>query len=343
MTSFLKSGRSRPVAVWLFVVAAMVFGMVILGGSTRLTGSGLSITQWKPISGTIPPLSPAAWMAEFHNYQQIPQYKLLNQGMSLDGFKSIYWWEWSHRLLGRIIGLAFAAPFAVFLIRKTLPPRLIWRCAVLFVLGGLQGVVGIWMVFSGLSNRTEVAPERLTIHLGLALIVFCGLVWTGLEAWAGPQRPFSRARWPLIAAGLAGLVFVQIMLGGLVAGNRAGLIYNDWPLYGGALWPSDYRDGGVWHTLLHSLAAVQAHHRMVAYLLFAVSWIAAVQAMRSKFLPRDIGLLVLVLAVLVTVQAVLGVGTLMMQVPLGMAVAHQALAAVVLAAAIGLAWRTRRP
>ena len=351
-TGFLEQGvpiarpsRSRAVAVWLFVVATMVFGMVILGGSTRLTGSGLSITEWRPLSGSVPPLSAGAWAAEFHNYQQIPQYRLLNQGMSLDGFKAIYWWEWSHRLLGRVVGLAFAAPFLVFLVKRELPQRLVWRCWVLLGLGGLQGVVGWWMVASGLSKRTEVAPERLTTHLGLALIVFCGLVWTGLEAWAGPPPAGGKARgaWPAATAGLAALVFLQILLGGLVAGNRAGLIYNDWPLYAGQLWPSDYRDGGAWHTALHSLAAVQAHHRMVAYLLFALSWAAALAALRARGLPKPVAALALALAGLVTVQAVLGVGTLMMQVPLVMAVAHQATAALVLAVAVALAWRTRRP
>jgi cytochrome c oxidase assembly protein subunit 15 len=342
MTSFLKSGRSRPVAIWLFVVAVMVFAIVILGGSTRLTNSGLSITEWKPISGALPPLSQAAWLGAFHGYQQIPQFKLQNPDMTLAGFKAIYWWEWSHRLLGRIIGVAFAGPFFFFLFRKSLPQRLVWRCWVLLALGGLQGLVGWWMVYSGLSVRTEVAPERLTVHLGLALIVFCGLVWTGLEAWAGPKRAFSRPLWPAVAAGLSVLVFVQIMLGGLVAGNRAGLIYNDWPLYAGRLWPSDYRDGGLLHTALHSLAAVQLHHRMAAYLLFLLAWIAAVAAMRSKVLPRPVGGLALALALLVTVQAALGIGTLMMQVPLGMAVAHQATAALVLATAIGFAWRARR-
>jgi cytochrome c oxidase assembly protein subunit 15 len=338
-----RPARSRPVAIWLFVVAAMVFGMVILGGSTRLTNSGLSITEWKPISGALPPLSHAAWLMEFSKYQQIPQFKVMNPDMTLAGFKVIYAWEWSHRLLGRVIGLAFAAPFFLFLWKRELPQRLIWRCWVLLGLGGLQGFVGWWMVASGLSKRVEVAPERLTTHLGLALIVFCGLVWTGLEAWAGPKPAFARARWPGVAAGLAALVFGQILLGGLVAGNRAGLIYNDWPFYGGQLWPAAYRDGGLWHTALHSLAAVQAHHRMVAYLLFAVTWIVAVAALRSKTLHKPIGALALLLAALVTVQAVLGVGTLMMQVPLGMAVAHQATAALLLATAVGFAWRTRRP
>lgn len=342
MTSFLKSGRSRAVAIWLFVMAALVFGMVVLGGSTRLTNSGLSITHWEPLSGVIPPLSQAAWMAEFHNYQQIPQYKLMNLGMSLDAFKAIYWWEWSHRLLGRLIGVAFVAPFLEFWRRGKIPVRLLWRCLVAFALGGLQGAVGWWMVYSGLANRTEVAPERLAIHLGLALIVFCFLIWTGLEAWAGPKRPFTRPGWPFAAAGVAGLVFLQILLGGLVAGNRAGLIYNDWPLYAGQLFPSDYLDGGLWRSLLHSLAAVQANHRMVGYLLLVMVWIMAGRAWRSWSLPRSMSGLAVALAVLVTLQALLGIGTLMMHVPLGMALAHQMLAALVLALAVAFTWRTQR-
>ena len=152
MTSFLKSDRSRPVAIWLLITAILVFGMVIVGGATRLTGSGLSITEWKPISGVIPPLSTAAWLAEFHNYQRIPQYRLINAGMSLDQFKTIFWWEWAHRLLGRVVGVVFAVPFVVFLVLRKLPGRLIWRCVLLFVLGGLQGLVGWWMVASGLEK-----------------------------------------------------------------------------------------------------------------------------------------------------------------------------------------------
>ncbi len=313
-----------------------------MGGSTRLTGSGLSITQWKPLSGTIPPLDTVQWQAEFDHYRQIPQYKLLNQGMTLDGFRFIYWWEWSHRLLGRLVGVAFALPFLVFLWRRMIPARLIWRCVALFALGGLQGVVGWWMVYSGLADRTEVAPERLTVHLGLALLVFCLLIWTGLEAWAGPKRPFERARWPDLALGLTVLVFLQVLLGGLVAGNRAGLIYNDWPMFAGRLWPSDYWTGDLRSTLLHSLAAVQANHRVAAYVLFVLAWITALRALRSDHLPRPVAGLAVTLALLVTVQAALGIGTLMMQVPLGLALAHQLTAAVVLALAVGFAWRTRR-
>jgi cytochrome c oxidase assembly protein subunit 15 len=342
MTSFLKSGPSRPVAIWLFVTAALVFAMVVVGGSTRLTNSGVSITQWELLSGVLPPLNLDQWQAEFDHYKQIPQYRLMNQDMTLEGFQYIFWWEWSHRLLGRLVGVVFAVPFLVFLWRRMIPGRLIWRCVALFALGGLQGVVGWWMVKSGLADRTEVAPERLTVHLGLALILFCLLIWTGLEAWAGPKRPFERARWPAVALGLTALVFLQILLGGLVAGNRAGMIYNDWPFFSGRLWPSDYVTGGLRQTLLHSLAAVQANHRVLAYLLFLLAWIVAVRAVRSPSLPPPVRGLALGLAVLVTVQALLGIGTLMMQVPLSMALAHQLTAAVVLALAVGFAWRSRR-
>ena len=342
MTSFLKSGPARPVAIWLFVMAALVFAMVILGGSTRLTNSGVSITQWELLSGTIPPLKLDQWQAEFEHYKQIPQYRLMNQDMTLEGFKAIFWWEWSHRLLGRVVFLAWVVPFAWFLWRRMIPGRLIWRTASVGLLVALQGAVGFWMVKSGLVDRTEVAPERLTLHLGLALILFCFLIWTALEAWAGPQRPFSRPRWPWVAAGLAALVLVQILLGGLVAGNRAGLVYGDWPFYAGRLWPADYRDGGWEHTLLHGMAAVQANHRMLAYLLFALTWIVALRALNSMFLPRPVAGLALALAILVTVQALLGIGTLMTGVPLAMALAHQTTAAVVLALALGFAWRSRR-
>jgi cytochrome c oxidase assembly protein subunit 15 len=343
MTSFLKSGRSQAVALWLFSVAVLVFAMVILGGTTRLTNSGLSITEWKPIGGVIPPLSPAEWAAEFRNYQRIPQYQLVNKGMSLQAFQGIYWWEWAHRLLGRVVGVAFAVPFVIFLVLKKIPPALVWRCWLLLALGGLQGVVGWWMVSSGLADRVEVAPERLTVHLGLALAVFCLLVWTGLDAWHGPARPVVRPRWPLIAALLAGAVFFQILLGGLVAGNRAGLVYNDWPLMNGRLFPGDYWQGGFWRTALHGQGAVQLHHRLGAYTLFLAAWTSAVLAQRSVWLPSAAKALALALAILVTVQAVLGIGTLMMGDPLPMAVLHQATAAVVLASAVAFAWRARRP
>ena len=342
MTSFLRSERSRPVAVWLFCVAALVFGMVVLGGATRLTGSGLSITQWKPISGTIPPLSQHAWMLEFQNYQRIPQYRYINAGMSLDAFKGIYWWEWAHRLLGRVVGVVFAVPFLVFLYMRLLSARMIWRCVVLFVLGGLQGLVGWWMVASGLEVRVSVAPERLAIHLGLALILYTALIWTGWEAWSGAARPTYRSRWPLAALGMLVLVYLQCLLGALVAGNRAGLVYNDWPMMDGQWFPRAYLDGGLGHSLLHSQAAVQFDHRMIAYVLFAAAIALAVSAARSARLAGQARWLFILLGAAVSSQAVLGVATLMTQAPLGLSAAHQALAAIVLGIAVTLAWRTQR-
>ena len=268
MTAFLRSERSRPVAIWLAAVAVLVFAMVVVGGATRLTGSGLSITEWKPISGALPPMSEAAWRTEFAGYQQIPQYRQINPDMTLEGFKAIFWWEWAHRLLGRAIGLVFGLPLIVLAVMRAIPRRLAWRCTVLFVLGGLQGLVGWWMVASGLADRVYVAPERLAIHLGLALILFCALIWTALEAWFGPGRPVPASRWPGVSALFLGGVFLQCLLGALVAGNHAGLIYNDWPMMNGALWPDDYAGTSVWSTIAHSAGAVQVHHRLLAYGLF---------------------------------------------------------------------------
>jgi len=331
------------VAVWLFAVAALVFGMVVLGGSTRLTGSGLSITQWKPVTGVIPPLTHQAWLAAFHRYQQIPQYKLINTGMTLAGFQGIYWWEWAHRLLGRLIGVVFFIPFAVFLATRRIPKRLIWRTAVIFALGALQGLVGWWMVASGLEDRVSVAPERLAIHLGLALVVFCLLIWTGLESWYGPGRPNFETRWRLPAALVAGLVFLQILLGALVAGNHAGQIYNDWPFMNGRLFPKDYLGpGGLLHSLLHSQAAVQFNHRIGAYLLVVAAIGAMVIAARRRELPRGAPPLAFLFSALVLLQACLGVFTLVNHAPLDLSLMHQCLAAIVLASALGLAWRVRR-
>jgi cytochrome c oxidase assembly protein subunit 15 len=334
---------SRPVAVWLFIIAALVFAMVVLGGSTRLTGSGLSITEWKPVTGVIPPLSHQGWVDEFHRYQQIPQYRLLNQGMSLDAFQRIYWWEWAHRLLGRLIGLAFVVPLVAFLATRQIPRRLIWRTWVLLGLGALQGLVGWWMVASGLETRVSVAPERLAIHLGLALVLFCLLIWTGLEAWCGPGRPNFDTRWKRPAAIVAGLVFLQIMLGALVAGDQAGLVYNDWPLMNGHVFPQHYLEGnGLLKGLLHSQAAVQFNHRIGAYLLVLCAGAAAFLALRPRALPRGVSTFALTFACLVLAQACLGVVTLISRAPLGLALAHQCLAAVVLASALALAWRVRR-
>ena len=329
-------------AVWLFVVAAFVLAMVVVGGATRLTDSGLSITQWKPVSGALPPMNLADWQAEFARYRQIPQFRLVNPDMDLAQFKTIYWWEWSHRLLGRLVGVVFALPLIWFAVRRQIPRRLFLRLGVLFVLGGLQGAVGWWMVASGLSARVSVAPERLMIHLGLAFALLGALVWTALDAWAGWARQTLPSPWGRRAIWLLGLIYLQILLGALVAGNDAGLIYNDWPLMAGALVPKDYAGAGLWATLAHSQGAVQLHHRLVAYLLTVVAIVMGVAAWRSRYLGEEAKLLMAGVALLVVVQASLGIATLMTRVPIGLGIAHQLTAALLLCLAVALAWRVRR-
>jgi cytochrome c oxidase assembly protein subunit 15 len=343
MTSFLRSDRSRPVAIWLFIVATMVFAMVVVGGATRLTDSGLSITEWQPIMGALPPLSDQAWRESFELYKQIPQFQLVNPDMTLEGYKEIFWWEWAHRLLGRTVGAVYAIPFVVFLFRRDIPRRLVWRCTAMLGLGGLQGLVGWWMVSSGLSERVSVAPERLMTHLGLALALFISLIWTALDAWNGSPRVEERSPWRGWALAFLGAVFFQSLLGALVAGSDAGFVYNDWPLMNGRFFPADYAGAGFWGTLAHSQAAVQFNHRIFAYLLFVAGITMAVMARRDRALVVDGKNAALAVAVVVLLQGALGVWTLMTAVPISLGVLHQAGAAALLAVTTVFAWRVRRP
>lgn len=343
MTSFLRSDRSRAVAVWLGVAAVLVTGMVILGGATRLTGSGLSITEWRPVTGVIPPLGQAGWQAEFARYREIPQYQLLNRGMTLAQFKFIYWWEWSHRLLGRLLGVAFLLPFVWFAVRRELSSRLMWRLAGIFLLGALQGLVGWWMVASGLEHRVYVAPERLMTHLGLAFVLLGALVWTALDAEAGLARQTLPSPWGARAIAFAGLIYLQVLLGALVAGNHAGLVFNDWPLFAGRLLPHPYAAAGFWATLAHSQGAVQLHHRLVAYVAVIAALALGWAGWRSTYLPDGAKRLALILAGAVVLQALLGIATLVWAVPIALGVAHQLMAAAVFALAVAFAWRVRRP
>lgn len=335
--------RSRATALWLCVVAALVLAMVVVGGATRLTGSGLSITQWKPVSGILPPMSAHAWTIEFAHYRQIPQYKLVNRGMSMAQFQGIFWWEWAHRLLGRLVGGAFAIPFVILWATGQLPRRLLGRCGVLFCLGALQGVVGWWMVQSGLETRIAVAPERLATHLGLALLLFSALIWTALEAWAGPaagQR--RRDGWTLVSTLLALAVFAQCLFGALVAGNKAGLIDNNWPMMGGAFVPTDYWRAGLWATLAHGASAVQFNHRMIAYGVLALTLLIAWNGLRSTSAPWNLRRLTIGVGLLAITQVALGVATLVSGVALWLALLHQFTAALLLAATVALTWRSRR-
>ncbi len=340
MKRFIGGDQNRAVAIWLFSCAVLVFAMVVVGGVTRLTGSGLSITEWKPIMGALPPMNADDWNAAFEKYRAIPQYAQVNAGMSLAEFQGIFWWEWAHRLLGRVIGAAFALPFAVFLILRQMPRRLIVRCAVLLALGGLQGLIGWWMVSSGLSERVDVAPERLTVHLGLALAIFMGLIWTGLEAWNGESHSRLPVGWSRGATVLLGAVFVQCLLGGLVAGAKAGFVYTDWPLMNGAfLPPVEWSRGGL--AFLHDQALVQFNHRIWAYGLLIGGTVYAVQAWRWR-LAEGLGAAAFTVAAALWLQAGLGIATLMNATPLWLGALHQAGAALVLAAATVNLWLVRR-
>lgn len=342
MTSFLRSDRSRGVSIWLLIVAVLVLAMVILGGSTRLTGSGLSITQWKPLAGVLPPLSLADWQAEFARYRAIPQFRFVNPAMTLDQFRFIYWWEWSHRFLARLLGVAFLVPLAGFALRRELPRRLLGQFGLIIVLCGLEPLVGWWMVASGLAGRVSVAPERLMIHLGIAFALLGALIWTALDAWAGSARQTLPSPWGGRALALVGLIYVQILLGALVAGNQAGLVYNDWPLFAGRLVPQDYAGSSLWATLAHSQGAVQLHHRLAAYLLAVAAVAVGLGAWRSRYLPLQSKGLAAAVMLAVVAQALLGIATLMARVPIGLGVAHQLMAALTLSLAVTMAWRIRR-
>ena len=324
-----------PVRWWLSAVAALIAIMVLVGGATRLTESGLSIVEWKPITGTLPPLSETQWLQAFEGYQAIPQYRELNAGMSLAEFKTIFWWEWSHRLLGRVIGVAYLLPFLWFLWRGILTAELKRRLWVIFGLGALQGAVGWWMVASGLSQRVEVSQYRLAAHLVLALLIFAAIVWT-LRRMGGRSPAVAPRRLRVTSMVLLALTFLQIYFGALVAGLRAGRVYNTWPEIDGGLIPSSGRlffEQPWWRNLFDNALTVQFEHRMTAYGLLALALLHAIDATRSRLNGAAISG-AWWLAAAVILQAMLGILTLLHQVPIDLALAHQAMAIVVLTLAI---------
>jgi heme a synthase len=325
--------HQRAIRLWLLAVAGLLIAMVLVGGATRLTESGLSIVEWQPVAGTVPPLSEAAWQAEFDKYRATPQYRHLNAGMSLGEFKTIYWWEWAHRLLGRAIGAVFLLPFLWFLWRGAVPARLRPRLWTIFALGALQGAVGWWMVASGLANRVEVSQYRLATHLVLACAIFAAVVWT-LQGLTGRADVTVPVRVRTSAVGLLLLVLAQIYLGALVAGLRAGLVYNTWPLIDGSFVPGALFSAppGGWRNLFENPLTVQFDHRMAAYALWAFALLHVVDVARLRSRPALAG--ALALAVAVTLQAGLGIVTLVHAAPLALALAHQGMAMVVLALAV---------
>ena len=330
-----QTPHDRAVRWWLLSIAALIAIMVLVGGATRLTESGLSIVEWKPVAGTLPPLNQEQWTQAFEAYKTIPQYRELNAGMNLAEFKTIFWWEWSHRLLGRVIGVAYLLPFLWLLWRGVLSADLRRRLWLIFGLGALQGAVGWWMVASGLSQRVEVSQYRLAAHLVLALLIFAGIVWT-LRRLA--DRPPSTATWRLkiTSVVLVVLTFVQLYLGALVAGLRAGRVYNTWPDIDGTLIPSAARlffETPWWRNLFDNPLTVQFEHRMTAYLLFALAVLHALDAVRSRAGTAVVNG-ALWLAAVITLQATLGILTLVYQVPTFLALTHQAVAMSVVTLAI---------
>jgi cytochrome c oxidase assembly protein subunit 15 len=312
------------VKAWLYGVAALIFVMVLVGGATRLTESGLSITEWKPVTGVIPPLSEAEWREEFLRYQKIPQFSKLNPDMRIEGFKTIFYWEWSHRLLARIIGVAFVLPALGFWFSGRLKGAVGRRVLFATCLLALEPIVGWWMVSSGLSQRTEVAQQRLAIHLLIAAATFGALIYAAMALRDGPRE---RAQgFAIAAAGFVALVFAQLFLGALVAGLRAGLVYNTWPLMDGRFVP----EGAFAHTpwprsIIDDVTTAQFDHRLVAYLVVVYALVQAGAALRAapgSALARR----AMALAALALCQAALGIFTLLWVVPIGLALAHQALA-----------------
>jgi cytochrome c oxidase assembly protein subunit 15 len=331
----ISARTTRAVRWWLASVAVLIALMVLVGGATRLTESGLSIVEWKPVTGTLPPLGEMQWNEAFEAYKLIPQYRTMNAGMSLAEFKAIFWWEWSHRLLGRFIGAAYLLPFLWFLWRGALAADLRRRLWLIFGLGALQGVVGWWMVASGLSERVEVSQYRLATHLVLALLIFAAIVWTLRRLVERPVAAVS-ARLRFTAVGLVVLTFVQLYLGALVAGLRAGLVYNTWPEIDGAFIPSAaglWFESPWWRNLFDNTLTVQFEHRMTAYALLALALVHALDA-RLVRAPRAAVRGAWWLAAAVTLQAMLGILTLLNQVPIMLALTHQAVAIVVLTLAV---------
>jgi cytochrome c oxidase assembly protein subunit 15 len=324
----------RQIALWLFTVAGFVMLMVLVGGLTRLTDSGLSITEWAPIRGALPPFTHADWLAEFEKYKQIPEYQLVNLGMSLAEFKFIYWWEWGHRFLGRIVGLVFFIPFIVFLAQKKISRAQLPPLLGLFALGGLQGFMGWYMVASGLTERVDVSQYRLAMHLGLALIIFAAVLWLALNYWRGKagQGHFApRSKW---AAVIVAAVLAQSLMGALVAGINAGKTYTDWPLMDGDLIPAGLFDmQPFWLNFSENHLTVQFDHRMIAYALAALtgwhiyrvllSGTGGAAQLSAKWLGGALAL-----------QIVLGISALMLAVPIWLGAAHQLGAVALLAIAV---------
>ncbi|MFL6582814.1 MAG: COX15/CtaA family protein [Burkholderiales bacterium] len=332
----LNDHSRKPVGMWLLLCCVLVFCMVVVGGVTRLTHSGLSMVEWQPLVGTIPPLDQQQWQEVFNQYQATPEYQKVNRGMSLDEFKGIFWWEYFHRLLGRAIGLVFFVPLAWFLLRGRISGMLALKLAGIFLLGALQGAIGWYMVKSGLVDNPRVSQFRLTAHLGMALLILAAMLWSALDLLIPRTVAYdaTRRRLGQFAAALVGLIFLMALSGGFVAGIRAGFAYNTFPLMNGHLVPPElFTLDPWWSNLFSNMATVQFNHRMIAWLLMLfvpAFWIAAG---RVPMAPRT-RLATHALLGMLLVQVALGISTLLLGVPIALAAAHQGGAVLLLSAAL---------
>ncbi|MBU2982394.1 COX15/CtaA family protein [Lentibacter algarum] len=326
-----NTGARGAIRVWLMLLAALVVAMILVGGLTRLTDSGLSITEWKPITGALPPMNDADWQSEFAKYQEIPEFQIENSWMELSDFKAIYWWEWGHRQLGRIIGLVWALGFAWFALRKQVPTGWNKRLLLIGALGGLQGAIGWWMVSSGLKgSMTDVASYRLATHLGLAFIILGFLTWyilslSRLERDLMQARRLREAKLFSLGTGWMHFAFLQILLGALVAGIDAGRSYTDWPLMGGqVIPPNPFMIEPAWRNFFENPGLVQFIHRCVGYLLFAFTVVAFLRGRRSAHKATQAAFTAATMAV--TFQIALGIYTVLTGAPWQVAIIHQAMA-----------------
>ena len=332
-----NSPRQRPVAIWLFICCAVIFAMVLLGGVTRLTGSGLSMVEWEPVTGVLPPLNQSEWEEVFELYQQTPEYKKVNFHMGVEEFKSIFWFEYAHRLLGRFIGIIFLVPMLFFIATRRVGRSMTPRLVMMFVLGGLQGLLGWYMVKSGLVNEPHVSQYRLTAHFGLAVLIYGYMLWVGLGLFFPAESPSSRGGGPVLrryAWLVVGLIFITLLSGGFVAGLKAGFAYNTFPLMNGQVVPDGiFRMEPLWRNFFENIATVQFDHRVLATLLFLVIpvfwWIS-----RRAGLPPRARLGVHLLLAALGLQISLGISTLLLHVPVPLASAHQGGALLLFTAAL---------
>ena len=331
----MRPDKSKAVGLWLLMMAVIIMAMITIGGLTRITGSGLSITEWDLVMGALPPLNDAQWTDAFAKYRQIPQYRIEHLGMSLDAFQSIFWWEWTHRFLGRLLGLLFLLPFLWFAWSGAIK-RADWpRFVVLFLLGGLQGFIGWWMVESGLETRVSVSQYRLAIHLGTALLLLVALLWIALEYLRGGKSTGLSKRAALFGV----LVYGQMLLGVLVAGLHAGLVYNTWPDMNGSFLPQEaFFNAPWWINFFENDALVQFDHRIGAYIVAGVAaWIYACGIKLTGLAKKSAKLVATVTAL----QIGLGIATLLLMAPEGLAALHQVIAATLLCAAVWHAYELR--